>query len=297
MNVYSGTSDATFPRALPDDEQKELAAKAQAGDLLARNRLITHSLGLVIYVINKHAKFIGSDYSRDSKEDIFHHCIFWLATSISKYNPDIAPFRTYAYTYIKFGVADFKRRNSFLINPLKSQGKRRVFSSNLFWLENSKIDGKSNRQIAEALNEHADNVVVTEKDVQEVRQFCKQAFSLNAVVFRDEQDNPLSFLDVLTDATAPTAEDQLIYQANLHKFKACLDYALFNVLDDRERYVIINYTMNREGNNGKSKTSTLKRVGQRFGVCRERIRQIQNKALLKLRGYMEAQGVEYVGRD
>ena len=53
---------------------------------------------------------------------------------------------------------------------------------------------------------------------------------------------------------------------------------LLDVLDDRERK-IINCRFGLDGH----KTKTLEEVGKKFGVTRERIRQLQNIALRKLR--------------
>jgi RNA polymerase primary sigma factor len=53
---------------------------------------------------------------------------------------------------------------------------------------------------------------------------------------------------------------------------------LFKVLDDRERKIIVQ----RFGLDG-GKPKTLEQVGKKFGVTRERIRQVQNIALAKLR--------------
>jgi RNA polymerase primary sigma factor len=53
---------------------------------------------------------------------------------------------------------------------------------------------------------------------------------------------------------------------------------LFKVLDDRERKIIVQ----RFGLDG-GKPKTLEQVGKKFGVTRERIRQVQNVALAKLR--------------
>ena len=65
---------------------------------------------------------------------------------------------------------------------------------------------------------------------------------------------------------------------------------LLGILDARERR-IINSRFGLDGN----KPKTLEEVGERFGVTRERIRQVQNIAILKLRralGKKERPGME-----
>jgi hypothetical protein len=67
---------------------------------------------------------------------------------------------------------------------------------------------------------------------------------------------------------------------------------LLKVLDDRERTIIFN----RFGLDG-SKPKTLEEVGKKFGVTRERIRQLQNIALGKLRKALAKREKPIVGRD
>jgi len=87
------------------------------------------------------------------------------------------------------------------------------------------------------------------------------------------EDDSTEFGEIVGDETAQTPFEMLSHK-NMH---GQLD-GLLTVLDERERKIIDA----RFGLNGQ-KARTLEEVGQEFGVTRERIRQLQNIALRKLR--------------
>ncbi len=83
--------------------------------------------------------------------------------------------------------------------------------------------------------------------------------------------------DVVRDETADTPYEQLEGKTNIAMLRE-----LVATLDPREAE-ILRYRFGLDGDTEK----TLEEVGRKFGVTRERIRQIQNVALLKLRKQIE----------
>jgi len=108
------------------------------------------------------------------------------------------------------------------------------------------------------------------KKLSMIRQAAQRPTSLDAPLNEGEQTN---FGDVIGDESALDPLEALT-SSNLHDQ---LD-ELLGLLDERETKII----NSRFGLNGK-KPMNLEEVGREFGVTRERIRQLQNKALEKMR--------------
>jgi RNA polymerase primary sigma factor len=94
--------------------------------------------------------------------------------------------------------------------------------------------------------------------------------SLDAAIGDDDSEE---FSDIIRDESAETPFELLRDKNLLHQMEDLLD-----VLDRRERRII----SQRFGLSG-GKPKTLEVIGRDFGVTRERIRQLQNIALAKLR--------------
>jgi RNA polymerase primary sigma factor len=121
----------------------------------------------------------------------------------------------------------------------------------------------SEEEIAEALG-------ISLEEVSETLALARRIRSLDAALGEDEEN---SLLEILPDETQESP-DLLLSRDSL---RAAVDLAL-DTLDEREREVIRLYF----GLDGDSEM-TLGAIGARFGLTRERVRQIKEKALRKLR--------------
>jgi RNA polymerase primary sigma factor len=88
------------------------------------------------------------------------------------------------------------------------------------------------------------------------------------------------------------ADTHICSETGLEKIEADVDYSALSVtmqqLDEKERTVL----EHRYGLGGAD-FLTLAEVGKKIGVCRERVRQLEQKAIRKLRGYMRHQPVNF----
>jgi RNA polymerase primary sigma factor len=91
----------------------------------------------------------------------------------------------------------------------------------------------------------------------------------------DEESN--SFAEVVEDENAATPYEDLEDKTVVNMLRDMVEH-----LDEREA-TILRYRFGLDGGNEK----TLEEVGEKFGVTRERVRQIQNLALKKLRKMIE----------
>ena len=130
------------------------------------------------------------------------------------------------------------------------------------------LEGKLGR--VPSVSEVAQAVSLSEPEVEEMLRFANEPLSLSQPLVRDSN---LEFGDFIEDrhALSPcdTAMDGVVAD-NL--------MALLRVLDDRERLVLsMRYGLDR------GEPLTLAEVGQHLNICRERVRQIEDRAMARLR--------------
>ena len=123
--------------------------------------------------------------------------------------------------------------------------------------------------------ELANALGLTENDIEQVVPIAQPHVSLEAPLAEADDGN---LLDVLSDDDAPTPDDGI----GVAGLSTSLDEAMAN-LRDREREILQAYF----GLDG-SDPMTLEEIGERLGVTRERVRQIKQRALSKIRRSKQA---------
>ena len=122
--------------------------------------------------------------------------------------------------------------------------------------------------------ELADEMGMTASRVRLMRQASIRPASLDAPIGDDDSNN---FSDVVQDENATSPYDNLEDKTVTDMLQEMVKH-----LDDREA-TILRFRFGLDGGSEK----TLEEVGVKFGVTRERVRQIQNLALKKLRKMIE----------
>lgn len=121
-----------------------------------------------------------------------------------------------------------------------------------------------------AIEEIADKMGITPEKVQNIQRIAKEPISLEAHV-GEEEDSSLG--DFISDPNALTPHEYMLQEM----VKQTLDEVLETLTDREEKVLRLRYGL------FDGKNHTLEEVGREFGVTRERIRQIEAKALRKLR--------------
>jgi RNA polymerase primary sigma factor len=123
-------------------------------------------------------------------------------------------------------------------------------------------------------DELAGELGISASRVSQMRTAAIRPASLDAPIGDDESNN---FAEVVQDENADTPYEQLE-----EKTVTGMLHEMIKTLDPREA-TILRYRFGLDGGSEK----TLEEVGEKFGVTRERVRQIQNIALNKLRKMIE----------
>ncbi|MGE9269328.1 MAG: sigma-70 family RNA polymerase sigma factor [Verrucomicrobiales bacterium] len=244
---------------LRPEEELELANRIHDGDEAARDQMIQANLRLVVK--------IAQDYSGYgvALADLISEGNIGLTKAVERFDPNRgAKLSSYAAWWIKQSI---KR-------ALANQGK--TVRLPVHMVQKIARMRRIERMMSEALgrqpsdDELAEETGIPRRKLSALRQASQRTTSLDAPVHEGEAT---TFSDTIGDeqATSP-------FEALSLKNSAAQLEGLLELLDERESRIIDA----RFGLNGK-KPMNLEEIGRDFGLTRERIRQLQNKALDKMR--------------
>jgi RNA polymerase primary sigma factor len=247
-----------FPLLTPQQEI-ELAEKIKKGDAAARERMINSNLRLVVTIAHDYAN-LGLPVL-----DLISEGNIGLTKAVERFDPRKgAKLSTYAMWWIKQSIkralADQSRTVRLPVHLGEKLAKmRRVASQMSDELGREPTDDELGEELG----------IASEKVVR-LKSVGIRPASLDAPVGNDDS---AEFGEIIGDEDAQTPFELLEDEDLRNEMDGVLD-----VLDDREKKII----SQRFGLDG-GKPKTLEDVGKNFGVTRERIRQLQNVALAKLR--------------
>jgi RNA polymerase primary sigma factor len=244
---------------LTPEQEIELAGKIKKGDVAARDRMILANLRLVVTIAHDYANFGMALLDLISEGNI------GLTKAVERFDPTKgAKLSTYAAWWIKQSIKRALANQSKTIRlPVHLVDKiakvRRVS------LQMSDELGRepTDEELGEELG-------IAGRKVAQLKSLGIRPTSLDATI---GDSDSTEFSEMIGDEDAETPFELLRDKNLLHEMDGLLE-----VLDKRERKIIAQ----RFGLNG-GKPKTLEDVGKDFGVTRERIRQLQNIALAKLR--------------
>lgn len=250
---------------LSKEEERKLAALAQAGNENARQKLVSANLRLVIMAARHYTQNTSLSF-----EDLVQEGNLGLIKATQDFKPELGwRFATYAMYWIKQSISrailNQSRTIRLPIHILELQSKYKKVQSEL----------RERLNRAPTAKEIAEELGVEVKKIEEIEKIVKDPVSLNASL-NDEDDGTVE--DLVADPNAIKPEDKIDNEL-LSKAIA----QVLPTLDEREQEVIIaRYGLNQ------TKPKTLDQLGVEYGVSKERIRQIEQKALRKLRNPMRA---------
>ena len=245
---------------LSEEEEKILGEKSAAGDADARQRLAEGNLRLVVSLA-KHYTGRGvaiMDLIQEGNMGLMHAAEKYDHTKENR-------FSTYAAWWIKEAMQRAIDQQS------------REIRVPVHVAENMKRVQKAARDLQQSLGRDATTAEIaqklgdkTEEEVKDIISYLQNPVSLESPVGEDGES---SLGDMVEDHSGQTPEEAMDLLARQEEVRELLD-----TLTERERQVVrMRYGL------GEEKPQTLEEIGSALGVTRERVRQIEARAMEKLR--------------
>ena len=254
---------------LTPEEELSLAKRAQKGDELARKRMIEANLRFVVNVAKK--------YQNQGMPliDLINEGNIGLMTALDKFDPDKGyHFISYAVWWIRQSVMKAINEKSRAVRlPLNRTNELlQIQKAQRSLMKDLSTDDPTMEEIGTLTGfepEHVSNLLSISRDL----------ISLDAPVFNDGSASNIG--DFIEDETQNP--EQSLMDASLKEDVR----SLLATLSDKEREII----ELRFGLEGKTPMS-LKEIGELYNLTKERIRQIEKKALERLRNPSKSKMVE-----
>ena len=240
------------------EEEVELAQRIRKGDHKALERLTKANLRFVVSVAKQYQN------QGLSLPDLINEGNVGLIKAAEKFDETRGfKFISYAVWWIRQSILQAIAEQSRIVRlPLNQVGSVNKINKVL-----SKFEQENERR--PSVEEIAENLDLPEEKIDEAMSVSSRHVSVDAP-FVEGEDN--SLLDVLINDDAPMADKPLVVES----LKAEVNHAL-RMLNERERNVIeAFYGINQP-------ELTLEEIGTKYGLTRERVRQIKEKAIRRLR--------------
>lgn len=267
--TYTGSQDSVLALYLKEinripllsrDEETDLALKAAQGDTAARDKIVSANLRFVVNVAKKYQNH-GLDL-----EDLISEGNIGLLTAIERF--DVTKgyhFISYAVWWIRQAILKAICEKSRMIRlPLNRANELVQIEHARKLVSGDKTEEQEIAEIAGMLNMDAVHV-------RDMINISREMVSLDAAVRPDSSESS-NVADFLEDSRYADPADVVIDSAMQEEINTVLAS-----LTEREA-TVLRYRFGLDGN----KSMSLKEVGDKFNLTKERIRQIEKKAIKRL---------------
>ena len=244
---------------LSTEEEVALAKNLNnANDLDAAKKLIMHNLRYVVYIAKSYSGY-GLNLN-----DLIQEGNIGLMKAVKKYDPEKnLKLITFAIYSIKSEIHEFVIKNWKIVKIATTKAQRK-----LFFNLRSKKNSFSNLNSKEATLIAKDLGV----DTQDVIEMEKRMYNSDLAIEDKDEDNFSPTLYLKSNEPQP---DEILENNEKNLLSSKL-YEVINNLDERSKDIIQSRWLSQN-------KSTLEDLSLKYGISRERVRQIENESILKLK--------------
>ena len=260
---------------LKPEEEIDLAIKIKSGDMAAQNKLVRANLRFVVSV----AKMYQNQGL--SLGDLINEGNIGLVKAAQRFDETRGfKFISYAVWWVRQGIMSAIADQSRVVRlPLNRVGNLTKLGKVYRELEQEFERKPTTEELAKILE-------ITSDEVAYILQISSRQVSVDAP-FNNGDENKTTLMDVLHNEEQPMPDTDLMHDSLKNEVADIL-----STLDEREAEVIrLSFGI------GSNQKATLEEIGERFNLTRERIRQIKENALRKLRSSKRSNKLkDYLGQ-
>ena len=246
---------------LTREEEIELAKRAKAGDKEALKKLVESNLRFVVSVAKK---YLGCGLPL---HDLIAEGILGLIEAARRFDPDKGvKFISYAVWWIRQSIMQALAQQT---GAVKIPVKQAVLVNKITRSYGELLKKLGREPTIEELAEH---VGMDPKEVERLLSICQVPLSLDTPI-GDEEDT--TFKDFLKGEGTAEVEEKVVQE----ELKQSIQEMLEQLTPQEKKIIIMRFGL--DGNEPK----TLREIGEKLGISRERVRQLETRAKKKMREY------------
>ncbi len=260
-------------KLLSREEEAKLAGLIKQGDEKALEKMVHYNLRLVVWAAMKFRGRLYASHGMELMDLIQEGNLGLVMKAVKRFDPSFGcKFSTYAFWWIRqFIHRSLDEKGRTIDLPVNISEKLRAFDKAVQRLNVMLLREPSINEIAQETNLQSDQVLVFQKILRQTSMArIKNQYD------DDGKENRSYYFQIPSQEKSP---DEILHEKEL---KRSLNVVLKTALNIKEYEIFVM----RHGLNGSAKL-TLEKIGEKYGVTRERIRQIEAKAFDKLKSNLK----------